>query len=544
MFIKGILKYFYDDIFVCIGTSFIVLMAIVKLETERYYQKVELLGFILLAFILLNLLIYRKRKLIILKIVLICILSFFIFFLTQGNMQLSQKKSNDFWKEYDQQEINFVGIIADEPEYTIDSVRLKVKFCGFDGNFICKNDKNNTSSVIYLETNRYPIKNLGDICLLKGEISEIQNFSTGFDYKKYMNRKGLFWKLEKPHIICEDSVNFKQDPFLYIRSSMSKFREGIASKIERKFLEPYASLLIGIIFGSDRVFDEKFSESLKNSGTMHIIAASGYNVNFVKNIADKIIFFMPKKIRLFLSIIMIILFIFISGGSASVLRASIMAILIIIYKLVGRPYKIERVLFMTVFFICFLKPTILFDIGFQLSAIATAGIIFISPIIIKLIEKRKGLFKKLLSEDILVSICTLLSTAPVFLINFNSLSLVGIISNLFISPIIDLLIIGGLIFIFLDKIKIFYFFADLIGIILGGFLKYLVLVIEFFGNQKIGIISLGNSKEDLGLYSGLLCMFFIILFFIKKIGVYRKILNEEKRKKFRYATKLYDYYIK
>jgi competence protein ComEC len=154
---------------------------------------------------------------------------------------------------------------------------------------------------------------VGEIYKICGTISEPENFED-FDYKNFLMNKNVYG------ILKVYSLKFLERK-ISLKSLLFDFKILLVEKLENLMTEPQVSLLIGILIGEDRVFDEKFEENLRKSGTSHIVAASGYNITVLIMLVEKVFEFLERKQRNILCILTIWCFCLISGCSASILRA-------------------------------------------------------------------------------------------------------------------------------------------------------------------------------------------------------------------------------
>jgi len=163
---------------------------------------------------------------------------------------------------------------------------------------------------------------------------------------------------------------------------LGQWREKWVETLQRSLPEPMASLSAGILLGVKGQMPKQFYDALVNTGTLHIVAASGYNVSIVATIAMRVIGgFVSRNVAIVMGIVAIIVYVFLAGGSASVLRAGIMGSLTLVSFYFGRPAEANRLLFVTAGIMLLIDPILIFDIGFQLSFVATAGLLYLEPLI-------------------------------------------------------------------------------------------------------------------------------------------------------------------
>ncbi|HVF69304.1 MAG TPA: ComEC/Rec2 family competence protein [Xanthomonadales bacterium] len=295
-------------------------------------------------------------------------------------------------------------------------------------------------------------------------------------------------------------------PTLQIATNDHNFITGSATSVRRfannlysKSLPPVsASLLSGIVFGGDQGLPKNFMEDLQVSGVVHVIAASGMNVTFVAGAMIGVLGALFKRqIAITIAIFGVLFYAFISGLEPSIVRASIMAIMAFSAQLLGRQSFALASLFITAFVMLFYSPVLVTDVGFQLSFLATLGILLIKPILS--FERPKGVEKILfstssnnkkfdfgfikhilLSDDVGTTIAAQIATIPVLLAVFGNYGLLSIFINALVLWTVPLLMIIGSIgllvgFVFEPLGGIFLFLAIPV-------LFYFEKIVSFFGN--------------------------------------------------------------
>jgi competence protein ComEC len=246
----------------------------------------------------------------------------------------------------------------------------------------------------------------------------------------------------------------------------------------------------GLILGEKSAFSEELRTSFVNTGTIHIVALSGYNVTIVAEWLMKIfnqIYFLPNNFGIFMGIFSIILFVLMTGASSTAIRAGIMAILVLVARLTGRNYDVGRALILAGVFMIMLNPFVLvYDVSFQLSFIATIAVIFFTPRIEKYflwLPKTFGL-----RDIISVTSAAYIFVCPFILYKMGNLSIVALPTNILVLPFIPLTMFFG----FLTGIAgvIWDAFAIPFGYIGYVFLHYELWIISFFSSIPFASISI------------------------------------------------------
>lgn len=340
-----------------------------------------------------------------------------------------------------------------------------------------------------------PEFNYGDTVAISGTISQ----------RLLKNKKSLL-SIYYPKI-----RSVKND--LAMLSGVNSIRQKIISMFSKSLPSPSSSLLLGVVFGIKEPMPKDFKENLRTSGVMHVIAASGMNVTLIGGfISTFFTFFLKRQLALAISIIGIIFYAMLAGLEPSIIRASIMGILVFSSQILGRQNMARNGLLIAGFLMLFIQPYILFDIGFQLSFTATLGLLYIRPLF-ELNKKFKVIIKKsFVGSDITTTIAAQLATLPILLANFGSYSLWSILANgLVLWTIPFLMAIGGVsgllglifmplgsLFLYLSYPLLLYFekIVNLIGQIksnisfqepswplIAGYYSLLISSILFFGRK-------------------------------------------------------------
>lgn len=328
---------------------------------------------------------------------------------------------------------------------------------------------------------RYPEYNYGDTLKFEGIIenpAEIKSFD-GFDYGQYLLDKNIRGLVNNPEKITAHVPNgctkwsCLEYSFLKIIYSVGqKFQESLS----RILPEPYASFQAGLILGNRTTqIPDSLTSTFNRTGTTHVVAVSGYNITIIISILALCFALFSRRAAFWATLISISIFIIMTGGSASVVRAGILGGLAAWGKLEGRRVNYLILILATAFAMLLLNPyQIHGDIGFQLSFLAFAGIVYIAPIIdnLKIMAILPSILKNILAETLGAQIAVL----PIIIYNFGLVSLVAPIVNILILPVVPLAMflgfvagLGGLIWAELGQILAYPSWLVL---------KYIILVVE------------------------------------------------------------------
>ncbi|MFA5751365.1 MAG: ComEC/Rec2 family competence protein, partial [Candidatus Paceibacterota bacterium] len=281
----------------------------------------------------------------------------------------------------------------------------------------------------------------GDEVTLSGKLEKPENFLIGddgeryFDYVSYLKKDEIFYTMSYPSIEVLSSNNASK-----FKSALFNIKNKFLNVINISIPKPESILLGGLILGERSGFSEEVRENLINTGTIHIVALSGYNVTIVAEwiikIFREIFFFLPRYASTSAGVVGIILFVIISGGGSTAIRAGVMAILALLARLTGRTYTAGRGLLLAGVLMVFFNPFVLvFDVSFQLSFLATFGVIFLVP---RYEKYFKWIRWKWLADIVCTTTVVYLFVLPFILYKMGNLSLVAIPANILILPFIPI----------------------------------------------------------------------------------------------------------
>lgn len=375
------------------------------------------------------------------------------------------------------QKVSLSGIIIDESSIAENNQKLIVEI---------KENKQKTK--VLLSANLNQDFKYGDEIYFIGTLEKPENFTTDqgkeFDYVNYLRKDGIFYVMRYPsvEVISEGNGNF-------IKSILFSVKEKFLNKMNLAIREPESLLMGGLILGEKSAFDKSLRQSFVDTGTIHIVALSGYNVTIVAEWIMKIFSSFPKNIGIGAGIISILLFVLMTGGFSTAIRAGIMASIALFARLIGRNYDVSRALIIAGIIMIIINPFVLaFDVSFQLSFIATVAVIFFAPRIEKYFLWVTTRFE--LRDIISVTCACYVFVLPFILYKMGNISLVALPANILILPFIPITMILG----FLTGLTgmVSYILAIPFGYISQFFLHYELGVISFFSNVPFASLTIPN----------------------------------------------------
>ncbi|PKL37108.1 hypothetical protein CVV38_04475 [Candidatus Peregrinibacteria bacterium HGW-Peregrinibacteria-1] len=326
---------------------------------------------------------------------------------------------------------------------------------------------------------KYPRFKYGDCLFVRGENYLAGEFE-GFSYEKYLVRFGIY-SLIRPYemkVVRQGSSGGMS----LIFQVKSKFD----ARINAIFGEPSASFMAGLLVGSRRGIPADLMENFNRTGLTHIIAISGYNITLLILIVSKLFSFVSQKLKIIFSIILIVLFVIFVGAGAGVVRAGIMGSFSLIVLWFGRSYLVAVALIFTAFVMAAINPRILFyDVSFQLSFLATWGVVYFNEIVGKYFQWLPGAFE--IRDSVVVTLAAQVLVLPVIVWNFERLSLISPVANLFILPWIPWTMILGFIAVLVSFV--WWPLGVLIGFVGYLILEFMVFIVEVLAGVDFGYLS-------------------------------------------------------
>lgn len=313
-----------------------------------------------------------------------------------------------------------------------------------DINFLLRVSKNKKINLDY-----------GDKIKVKGEyiVPEVSRNYGGFNYKEYLKTQKVYGIFEADNVEVISINNLSK-----VELFANDFKNKIISDINNILPDNTRDLFLGILIGYDDNLSEDIEESFRRSSLTHLLAVSGAHIAYI--ISAFLFLFSrlrcPKKITSILTIIFLVFFMYITDFSASVVRASIMGILLLISLILFKKNDIFNSISLSVLLILLENPYKILDIGLLLSYFATIGIICFSRILNKRNKEEINLYMKIfnyLKDLIFITVFANIFVIPIMVYNFNTISLTFVISNLIAGILIGPITIGGFILIIISLIN-------------------------------------------------------------------------------------------
>ncbi len=291
----------------------------------------------------------------------------------------------------------------------------------------------------------------GDILRISGSVVLPPETGSNFSYRAYLERDGVTAMINNPSV--EILPGFEGYRSL---SAVYDLRERLTDRIFRLFPDPENALMAGILLGDESKISSTVDHAFQKTGTAHIIAISG--ANFVL-LTYLLLGILRKLVRQWWSPLLMVPFIvfytILVGGNSAVVRAAVMCSLSVVGMAFGRGGKGINKLALTAAGMAMVKPSLIYDLGFQLSAAATLGILLfdeplcsgtrwlLSKVFPKISEGALTAAVSVLDELCLMSVSAQIFTVWISAKAFGRIPLISLPANMLIAPFQSLIMIGG-----------------------------------------------------------------------------------------------------
>jgi competence protein ComEC len=227
---------------------------------------------------------------------------------------------------------------------------------------------------------------------------------------------------------------------------LEELRRGAAEALARVLPEPEAGLAAGILIGlRDRV-DRDLAAAFTTAGVSHVVAISGWNIAIVAAAIATVAGRLGRRRRSVVTILAIAAYVAFAGASASVVRAAAMAGVVLLARESGRAGRASSALAWAATLLLLSDPKLITDAGFQLSSLATAGLIAWATPLTDCIERAgRGHLPRWLAESLGVSLAAQAATLPIVLASFGRLAILSPIVNLAVVPLVAPAMAAGLV---------------------------------------------------------------------------------------------------
>lgn len=332
---------------------------------------------------------------------------------------------------------------------------------------------------------------------------------------------------------------------------ISYLRELCVAILVQGLPEPHGNLLVGILLGLQENMPVSFYQALIKTGTVHVVAASGFNTTIIARVLlDTFSNFLPKKWAVLVAFLGIMTFTAVSGANPAVVRAAIMSIIAYTAIFFGRAYLAGWSLFLTAIAMLVISPELVESLSFWLSVTATGGILWLSPqsnsgvtayeqslvkhgfrnhVYPKLenisnksrVESLVLLIINSLKSDLQTTLAAQIATFPIILVVFGQVSLIAPLVNVLILWLVPPIMLLGAFKLFTGVICVLFGYIWSLLVFLP--LELFIRIIYVMERVPLAVISI-NTDWPIPPVVSILCMYMILFVVVVSIkrGVQRR----------------------
>ncbi len=310
---------------------------------------------------------------------------------------------------------------------------------------------------------------------------------TGFDYVRYLRLRNIQAVAYLPTLLdVRVASTLQSDGY----SIVGRIRDAILRTFDAALSDKASALAGGFLIGETRHIPDDVYEHFRNSGTLHLLAVSGSNVALVLLVVGAMLRPMRfRRVTETLALFGVIgLFVLLSYGEPSVVRAGLMATLVLIARLLGRKYDLNNIVALTALIILLVEPSQLFSIGFQLSFVTAWGLIFIVPRVTALFVKYHGRWwYRLLVFPFIIAATAQLCSTPLIALHFDRVPVWSVVANLLVVPMVSAAVVG--VVLLLIAYAVLPVLGMLVGALVDPLMHGILVCLELFGGEGSWVVS-------------------------------------------------------
>ncbi len=405
---------------------------------------------------------------------LVFLASFFLLAVTIGVLRFGavDKPAPEEFLKYTNQKISGKGLVIEKPVRieTATTITLLVT-------------NRSVSTRVLISTPTTTVYHYGDTIRFTGKLEKPENFMTDqgkeFDYVSYLKKDDILFVMKRPAIEV-----LSRGGGSALKRGLYGLSDTLAASLNATLPSDEAALLRGLILGEQASLSEGLRQAFINTGLIHVITISGYHISLVGNWIMDALAFLPKAIGMGAGLTGIFLYIMMTGGAGTAIRAGIMAALALFARAGGRLNSAGRALTLAGVIMVFMNPFILaFDVSFELSCIATLAVIIfpaqIEPYFLWIPWKH-------LRNMVTTTLGAYGFVLPFVLYKMGNLSLVALPANFAILPLIPFTMGLGIATSVIGAISTSC--ARIPGFLLLVLLHYEVRALMFFSNLPFSAV--------------------------------------------------------
>jgi competence protein ComEC len=394
-------------------------------------------------------------------------------FLLGGLLRFQYSIPENTLQSYNDQGIAVIrGEVERDPSYggRTSILRLSAHEIKIDGEW------EEVSGKVLIYTKVFPSYGQGDRLQVAGELEPLTEIED-LDYRAYLIQQGFSSVMSYPEI------EFIERGWLF------SMRNRLSQSLSEALPEPQGALAQALLLGNRSHIPDSLMDDFRSTGTAHLIAISGLHVTILTVIvlsAGAWLFGRRRPIYILITLLILWLYVLLTGMRPPAFRAGIMFSLFLATVWLGRPRSALPSLALAAVIMVGIDPSLLWDVSFQLSFAAVAGVILLMPPFQsmgrKAIGRETGALVSIANPivtTLAVTLAAIIATFPLIAYYFDSVSLVGLPTTFFALLALPGVIISAFL------VAVLGLFVPILSWVIGWvawlFLSCIIKVIEGFG---------------------------------------------------------------
>lgn len=400
------------------------------------------------------------------------------------------------------------GIVVSEPEDREHTRR-----------FVYRSDNGEKA---FVSTSLYSPVEYGDRVSVEGKVErpgviEDEEGGRPFDYGKYLAKDDIYHTIS----FAEVEVLGKGEGHP-VKAALLKAKRSFVTHAREILAEPYAGLLLGLVVAGKDALPKDLLEEFRRAGVIHIVVLSGFNITLIAEFLRRMfqkLFLVANFVRFpqgpaFAALLGVLIFVLMTGAEATVVRAAIMASVAIMAKLSGRAFSAPRALVFAAFLMLIENPKILvFDPSFQLSFLATLGLIYATPIVGSYLSHVPERFQ--IRETLAQTLGTQIFVLPLLIYSMGDVSLVSLPANLLILLVVPWAMLTGFLAVLLSYLSTII--AWPLSFATHLLLSYILSVAHFLGSLPFATLAVPDVSAWVIVFLYILLAYLLVFVFKRKL---------------------------
>ena len=382
----------------------------------------------------------------------------------------------DYFRNYDSDAKTYVARVCDYPTECENTIRVPLQLEWQFGDSLPSRAVTGKVMAYFQKSDQAFALRYGDLIAIDAPVGEVQGPKNPaeFDYRAYLHRKGITGQTFLKDTDWIDLQINKANP---IYAFSYHFRDILLASLQRCGLHgDEFDVAAAVLLGYDDSLADHVRKKYAAAGSMHILCVSGMHVGIIYLVASALLGFLKRKkwhktLKHGILLALIWFYALIAGLTPSIMRSAMMISFVIIGEMIGRKGFVINSIAASAFILLCINPNNLFEVGFQLSYAAVIGIVVLQKPLYNLFYVKSKILDKAW-EITTVALVAQIATIPFTLFYFNQFTSYFWLSNLFMTPISFLVVMGGMLLLMVSWIPF-------VNVVLGQLVWGMVYVMNW-----------------------------------------------------------------